>query len=263
MSNLSVFRNPASLLSLAATMGLALTAGQVMAATVPDMDLATVQAETLTQVATTMTVELQQSFPLGNQGAVVGTLVNAVYQDTGTGDADYGHYVYEETLTPAASAYTPPVVDPFRGMASFIADFNAQGFTGEAGYNFLGVPGLGGTVSPSGAFYIATDPLVNSITWNSLDPKLAWAGGTPLTMFFESTDAPSPTLGAYEALALPYVRRLLIATSPKLRAVSWLHFHKRLPWAWLAWRLWPASVCCVIVVWPADRLEQSLTDRQS
>ncbi len=170
-------KNRVSLLSLAATMGVAMTAGQTRAAVVPDMDFATVQAETLTQVATTMPVELQQSFPLGNQGAVVGSLVNAVYQDTGTGDADYGNYVYEETLTPAVSAYSPPVADPFQGMASFIADFNVLGFTGEAGYNFSGVAGLGGTVSPSAAFYIATDPLVNSIAWNSLDPKLAWTGG--------------------------------------------------------------------------------------
>ncbi len=192
--SLKSLKKPATLLSLAAALGMSAMVGQAQAITVTNLDLGTYfTGETLSGVAgfpmTTVNMVQTSTGGLG-AGTVVGTLGNCVFKIT-AGTFDVGDYVYEEKFTMA----NPSDMGGLFSSFSTNTPANFVGLTGEAGYNFSGVAGLGISGTASSAFTINVSALPNGhLAYN--DNSDTWTQGAALTFFFVSTDAPGT--GVYQ-----------------------------------------------------------------
>ncbi len=182
-------RKAASQLSVAAMLGISAMAGQAQATTVANHDLGTYfSGETLSPVAgfPMVTVNMVQTSTGGSgAGSVLGTLGNCVFHIT-AGTFDVGDYVYEEKFTMASGS---DMLGHFSSLSTNTPTA-FPGLTGEAGYNFSGVAGLGITGPASSAFTININSLPNGhLAYN--DNTDVWNETASLTFFFVSTDAPA------------------------------------------------------------------------
>lgn len=118
--------------------------------------------------------------PLSN-----GTLGNAVYFDSGT-----GNYTYLETVTPSVI-----------NNILFNTGFFAEGFTGVAGYSFSDTFAAGGGGGTND--FIVSD-ILGQLNWNTAFPSVGspsgWDIGETIRFFYVSTNPPG--IGDYNLGAL-------------------------------------------------------------
>jgi hypothetical protein len=180
-------KRKAVLLSLGVSLGIVSVPGWVHAGTIVPTDMATLSGETLSTVAGFPALS---NVPVENliTGATIATLSNVVLLDTGVNDADYGNYVYEETLTtlsPMGGAFSSLTTQPLLGVTSVT----------KAGWAFSESTALGGT--GTAADFGITLEVGNELNWASDIASHQWTTGDSLTFFYESPLA--PTTGLYYA----------------------------------------------------------------
>jgi MYXO-CTERM domain-containing protein len=188
-----IMKKPATLLTLAAALGVVGMVSQVQAGTVltsTNLAAPAFGVDVLNPVAGfSETVNIVDS-----GGYIIGTLQNSVFQlVTPTAiDPNNGQYVYEETLTEAQP--TNPVGHNLKGLSSFTID-NADplpGFTPGTsliGWNYsqAGAMGLTGT----SADFTINDTGNGSIQYLDNGPDSGtYVAGDPITFFYESKIAP-------------------------------------------------------------------------
>jgi MYXO-CTERM domain-containing protein len=190
--SLKTLKKPTTLLSLAAALGMSAMVGQAQAVTVLTSTnlLTAFSGETLSPVAGFPMITVDMYEP-GSTTVFIATLKNCVFQDTGVGDADYGQYIYEETLTPNSLMSNQ--------LGAFNTTFTPLGFTAgtsKIGWNYSAGTAAGGT-GTSADFVIYDEPSGN-IKWNNdvagggTDATNGdyWNTGDAVTFFYESVDGP-------------------------------------------------------------------------
>jgi hypothetical protein len=104
-----------------------------------------------------------------------GTIDNAVFFDSAT-----GNYTYLHNVTPSLN-----------NNILFHTGFAAEGFTGVAGYSFSDAVAAGGP--GSGTDFVISD-LLGQINWNTAFPSIGspsgWDAFEPIRFFFVSTNPP-------------------------------------------------------------------------
>ncbi len=193
--SLKGLRKPVSLLSLVATLGVALTASQAQAGLVSSNLDTTFTGETLAPVAG-FPMKSVTVYNASNPSIVDFTLGNCVFQDTKVGDADYGQYIYEEKLTTGAGMAGSNGLGAF---SSLTTEFAVLGFTAgvsKVGWSYSAASGVNATATDTSADFHITDEVDGSLNFVSLLDGNGWTTGTSLTFFYESTDGPGT--GNYE-----------------------------------------------------------------
>jgi len=192
--SLKILSKPATLLSLAAALGLSMT-GQAKATTLTNLNFDTYfTGETLSSVPGSPVITAASNPVLQTDGPgigdTVGNLGNAVYKIT-AGSFDVGDYVYEKTFSETSGSNMGGLLSSL----STSTPTNLPGLTGEAGYSFSEVAALGITGPSNAAFTIAANSLPSGHLAFT-NPQDTFNEGKPMTFFYVSTDA--PTSGTYQ-----------------------------------------------------------------